>query len=205
MARPTKAELKRRQKLEAKHRQVSYSSLSLSSRKNKDVNRVIDSSITSDASPSPALALRPKTPPAADLLRGQGGEYCTPIVADCQVTLSARGVSTSCTHAGALSAEIEVGGGFFAVTASEGVADCHVTSSTRGMSTPCAHTDALSAVIEGGGGSFAGTASEGVADCHASTRSVSTPCAHAGALSTEIKGGGGFFAGTVSKGGVGSL
>ncbi len=92
-----------------------------------------------------------------------------------------------------LSAEIEVGGGFFAVTVSEGVADCHVTSSTRGVSTPCAHTGALSAVIEGGGGFFAGTASEGVADCHVSTRGVSTPCAHAGALSADIEGGGVFF------------
>ncbi len=73
MARPTKAKLKRRQKLEAKHHQVSYSSLSLFSWKNKDVNRAINSSITSDASPSPALGLRPQPPPAADLLRGQEG------------------------------------------------------------------------------------------------------------------------------------
>ncbi len=79
MARPTKAELKRRKKLEAKHQQVSYSSLSLSSWKNKDVNHAINSSITYDSSPSPALALRPQPPPAAGLLRGQGGEYCTPM------------------------------------------------------------------------------------------------------------------------------
>ncbi len=120
-------------------------------------------------------------------------------------------MSTPCAHAGALSAEIKVGGGFFDVTVSKGVADCHVTLSTRGVSTPCAHTGALSAVIKGGGGYFAGTASKGVADCHVSTRSkgvadchmstrgVSTLCANAGAFSAEIKRGVGFFAGTASK------
>jgi hypothetical protein len=70
MPRPTKAKLQRRQKLEAKCLQVSFSSLS--SWKNKDVNHAltVGSGCTSDASPSLAPAL-------GDLSRPQPVIACT--------------------------------------------------------------------------------------------------------------------------------
>jgi hypothetical protein len=79
MPRPTKAELQRRQKLEVKRLQVSFSPLS--SRTNKDVNHAltVGSCCTSDASPSLAPALdvlsRPQAVPVADFKR-RDVEYC---------------------------------------------------------------------------------------------------------------------------------